>query len=348
VPYVKKEQETDTRNTLLQFETLPDAEASNYLLLQPDSLSPTRLDVDRHLREIFAPWLYNLDRWKEVAAVDGTDSSSRIICQGWQEARAWLVSQAATSWPVAVQVLEKWGGIDDVEFSYGLTMKLPNPFRDYFRETYAATTLACVYSIQDSSLECLSRLYDVVARLRCTLAYDQKYESLEETLMKLPDLSLHNMSAFWEGRTASLARNNILEPNNLLTSPTAEATRLLLTLVLSAYILTLYGHPSSVRRVGDLTFLRDTRDQKTAFSKMLWTIDKQASTRDDEYIIRARKHLLWLRGWRDDAARASQTFENGTFCAIPRETMDMDFLKLMLSTGRMCGLNRSAMASYNC
>ncbi|KAG6004909.1 hypothetical protein E4U21_000636 [Claviceps maximensis] len=333
VPYVRKKQVTDSRNTLLQFETLPDAEASNYLLLRPDSSSQRQLEVDRDLRGIFAPWLYNLDRWKEVAAGDGTDPSG-VVCQGWQEARGWLVSQAASSWPVALQVLEKWGGIEDVDFSHGLTMQLPKQFQDHFRETYAATTLACVYSVQDSSLECLSRLYDIVAKLRCNLAYDQNYESLEETLLKLPDLSLHNMSAFWEGRTASLVRSNILEPNNLLTRPTTESTKLLLALILSAYILTLHGHPSSVRRVGDLTFLRDTRDQKAAFAKILWTIDKQAPARDDEYLILARKRVLWLRGWRDDDARASQTFENGTFCAIPRDKMDMDFLKLMLSTGR--------------
>ncbi|KAG5980864.1 hypothetical protein E4U55_003555 [Claviceps digitariae] len=333
MPYVKKEQATNSRNTLLQFETLPDAEASNYLLSQPDSSFQRQQDVDHDLRGIFAPWLYNLDRWKGGAAGDGTDPA-RVTCEGWQEARGWLVSQAASSWPVAVQILDKWGGIEDVDFSYGLTMELPKHFQDHFRETYASTTLACIYSIQDSSLECLSRLYDIVAKLRCNLAFDQKYESLEETLTKLPDLSLHNLSAFWEDRTTSLARNNVLEPNNLLTSPTAESTRLLLALILSAYILTLYGHPSSVRRVGDLTFLHDTRDQKAAFTKMIWSIDKQASNRDDEYIIWARKRLLWLRGWRDDAARASQTFENGTFCAIPRNTIDMDFLKLMLSTGR--------------
>ncbi|KAG6016015.1 hypothetical protein E4U43_004358 [Claviceps pusilla] len=333
VPYVKKGRMADSRNTLLQFEMLPDAEASNYLLLQPESSFQRQLDVDRDLRGIFAPWLYNLDRWKEVAAGDETDPSG-VICEGWQEARSWLVSQASSSWPVAVQVLEKWGGIDDVDFSYGLTMKLPKQFQDHFRETHAATTLACVYSINDSSLECLSGLYDIVAKLRCKLSYDQKYESLEETLVKLPDLSLHNMSAFWEDRTASLATNNILGPNNILTSPTAESTRFLLALIVSAYILTLHGHPCSVRRVGDLTFLRDSRDQKAAFTKALWTIDKQASTRDDEYIVQARKRLLWLRGWRNDALRASQTFENGTFSAVPRETMDMEFLKLMLSTER--------------
>ncbi|KAG6094626.1 hypothetical protein E4U30_003209 [Claviceps sp. LM220 group G6] len=331
LPYVKKEQAVDSRNSLLQFEALSDAEASIFLLSrQPDVPSTVQLDIDHDLRESFGPWLYNPDRWKEAGPDGGTD----ILCEGWQEARVWLVSQAASSWPIAVQVLEKWGGIDDVCLSHGLTMKLAERFQDHCRETYAATTLACVYSIQDTSLECLSRLYNIVARLRVRLAYVDKYESLEEALEKLPDLSLHNIPTLWQDRTASLAKDNILAPKNLLTSPTVESTRLLLALILSAYNLTLHGHPSSVRRVGDLTFLRDTRDQNAVFTKLLWTIEKQASTRDDEYIVWARKRLLWLRGWRDAAASAPHEIDNGTFCAIQRESMDADFLKLMLSSGR--------------
>ncbi|KAG5922654.1 hypothetical protein E4U61_004773 [Claviceps capensis] len=331
VPYVKKEQAVDSRNSLLQFEALSDAEASIFLLSrQPDMPSAVQLEIDHDLREIFGPWLYNPDRWKEAEPDGGKD----IVCEGWQEFRAWLVSQAASSWPIAVQVLEKWGGIDDVCLSHGLTMKLAKRFQDHCRETYAATTLACVYSIQDTSLECLSRLYNIVAKLRVRLAYDEKYESLEKALETLPDLSLHNISTLWQDRTASLAKDNILAPKNLLTSPTAESTRLLLALILSAYNLTLHGHPSSVRRVGDLTFLRDTRDQNAVFTKLLWTIEKQASTRDDEYIVWARKRLLWLRGWRDAAASVPQEIDNGTFCAIHRESMDADFLKLMLSSGR--------------
>ncbi|KAG6250551.1 hypothetical protein E4U24_001629 [Claviceps purpurea] len=331
VPYVKKEQAVDSRDSLLQFEALSDAEASIFLLSrQPDMPSTVQLDIDHDLRESFGPWLYNPDRWKEAGPDGGTD----IACEGWQEFRTWLVSQAASSWPIAVQVLEKWGGIDDVCLSHGLTMKLAKRFQDHCRETYAATTLACVYSVQDTSLECLSRLYNIVARLRVRLAYDEKYESLEEALETLPDLSLHNISTLWQDRTASLAKDNILAPKNLLTSPTAESTRLLLALILSAYNLTLHGHPSSVRRVGDLTFLRDTRDQNAVFTKLLWTIEKQASTRNDEYIVWARKRLLWLRGWRDVAASVPQETDNGTFCAIQRQSMDADFLKLMLSSGR--------------
>lgn len=338
LPYVKKEQATGSRTTLLQFERMSDAEASNYLLPQSDTAIPTRVSVDRDLREILGPWLYNLDRWKETAA-GGETACSGVMCEGWQEAMGWLVSQAASSWPVAVQALEKWGGLDDVDFGYELTMQLPKHIQDHFRETYATTTLACVYSVQDTSLECLSRLYDIVAKLRLNLGHDDKYESLEETLVTLPDLSLHNMSAFWEDRATSLARNNILGPNNLLTSPNAESTRLLLALTLSAYILTLYGRPSSVRKVGDLTFLRDPGDQKAAFATTLRAIDNQASTHGDEYILWARRRLLWLRGWCEDAARTSQTIDNGTFCEIKSEYMDVDFLRLMLLTGRMCGQN---------
>ncbi|KAG6037191.1 hypothetical protein E4U41_005261 [Claviceps citrina] len=333
VPYVRKEQATGSRNSLLQFETLSDAEASHYLLKQSESSIRGQIDVDRDLRGIFGPWLYNPDRWKEAATGGGPDVP-HVVCEGWQEARVWLLSQAISSWPVAVQALEKWGGIDDVEFGYELTMNLPKQFQHHFRDTYAATTLACVYSIQDTSLGCLSRLYNIVATLRFNMGYDENHGSLDEALVALPDLSLYNMSAFWEDRAASLSRNNILEPNNPLTKPNAESTRLLLALILSAYILTLHGHPVSVRKVGDLTFLRDTRDQTAAFTKMLRVIDNQASSRDDEYIIRARKRLLWLRGWRDEAARATQTIENGPFCAIEREFMDVEFLKLMLSTGR--------------
>ncbi|GAB0135954.1 hypothetical protein EsDP_00004274 [Epichloe bromicola] len=337
LPYVKKEQTTDYQKSpefsLNQFETLSDRQASNYLLLQSDSSTQRQPNVDYHLRGIIGPWLYNSNRWKEVLAGNEANFPG-VVCEGWQEVMNWLILQAASSWSVAVQALEKWGGLDDVDFGYELTMELPKQHQDYSRETYATTTLACVYCVQDTSLECLSRLYDIVAKLRFKLAYDEKYKSLEETLVTLPDLSLDNASTFWEGQTTRFTRNNVVEPNNRLTSPNAESTKLLLALILSAYILTLYGLPSSVRTVRDLTFLRDMRDQKAEFMKILRAVDNQKSTPDDEYMTRTQKYLLWLRGWRDNITRGPQIIENGTFGAIDGDFMDAELLRLLLSKGR--------------
>ncbi|KHO00901.1 protein transport protein Sec39 [Metarhizium album ARSEF 1941] len=116
----------------------------------------------------------------------------------------------------------------------------------------------------------------------------------------------------------------------------AYATKLLLALTQSAYILTLLGSPSSPRRVGDLTFRRDERDQKSETLKLLRNIAAQASKENDDFLLRARAFLLWLQDWGHEAADKSTAgaATAGTLGMVSMEYVEAEFLKLLLSRER--------------
>lgn len=347
LPYVRKSSEyrfgTTPEYSLLGFEKLPDYRAVEFLLSPVGPPGQSRENVDHDLRSVVGPWIYDTDRWDEpskgISLKDFNAESSEVFCLGWQQVRQWLLSQTAISWPVVVQAIEDWGGPEDVTFGHEMTLALPGRHMRYLRQTYAATVLACVYSVQEATLECVARLYAISAKLRLYLAYDKRTVNLEETMTALPDLSIAETSSFRGDRIATYMRNDLLEQNNPLTEPNEESTRLLLALTLSAYIMTLFGSPSSVRRVGDITFLRDERDQKSEVLKLVRAIAGQTSNENDGHLLRARSSLLWLRDWgqaiNDTPAVGIAMSTAGTLGMVSREYIETEFLKLLLSKGRM-------------
>ncbi|EFY87470.1 protein transport protein Sec39 [Metarhizium acridum CQMa 102] len=302
VPYVRKGLQfragTSPAYSLIEFEKLPDHQAVDFLLCPADSRAQPRENIDRDLRSIIGPWVYDTDRWDSSSE----DGESKVFCPGWHQVCEWLLSQATLSWPTAVQAIERWSGPEDVEFVHGIALDLPAAHKYYLKQTYATTVLACVYTVQDTTLESLRRIHSILMNLRVYLGLDGGAMSLEQTMKALPDLSFTDMSMFHNDRVATYMRNDLLGRNNPLTRPSEDATNLSLALTRSAYILTLFGSPSSLRRVGDLIFLHDERDQKSEISKLLRTIAAQASKENDDFLLKAREFLLWLRDWGNGTA----------------------------------------------
>ncbi|KAK9442839.1 Secretory pathway Sec39 [Metarhizium brunneum] len=160
--------------------------------------------------------------------------------------------------------------------------------------------------------------------------------SLEETMKVLPGLSSTDIAVFHNDRVATYMRNDLLGQNNPLTRPSEGATNLLLALTRSAYVLTLFGSPSSPRRVGDLTFLHDERDQRSEISKLLRTIAIQASKENDDFLLKAREFLLWLRDWGHGTAGrpTAGAATAGALGMLSKEYVEAEFLKLLLSRER--------------
>ncbi|TWU74727.1 hypothetical protein ED733_005419 [Metarhizium rileyi] len=315
LPYVRKGLQyppgTSAAYSLLDFEKLPDHQAVEFLLSPTGSLTQPGENMDCILRSIVGPWIYDTNRWDESS---NSGETSRVFCPGWQRVREWLLSQATLSWRVAIQAIECWKGPEDVEFVNEIGLDLPAAHKDYLKQTYATTVLACV----------------------SFLGLDSSTKSLEETMQVLPDLSDTNVSAFRGDRVATYMRNDLLGHNNPLTRPTADATKLVLALTQSAYILTLFGSPSSLKRAGDLTFLRDVKDQKSEASKLMRAIAGRVSKEGDDFLLQARSFLLWLRDWGHGTAGKpiAGVVTAGTFGSLSREYIEREFLMLLLSKER--------------
>lgn len=337
LPYIRRNSELRVGElpeySLHQFESLPHRTASEYLVSQLNHLDRRQDGAVMIMRSILGPWLHDTARWEHALDVKEVQPTV-LLCPVWHQICEWLLSLAASSWPVAVQILEGWNGLEDVEFGYGLSSKLPPSCYKYFKRSYAALTLACVYITPEATLECLTSLQRITAKVRSYLAYDEPCKSLEEMLSDLPDFSIENLSIFREGRIASCMKNDLLEQSNPLTDPQENATKLLLALILSAYILTIHGRPSSVKNVGELTFLRDELAQKTEVAKLLREIGSQTSPDGDANLLRARRCLLWLHDWGKTDTAGLYVSACGALGTVKKAYIETEFLKMLLSTRR--------------
>ena len=120
-----------------------------------------------------------------------------------------------------------------------------------------------------------------------------------------------------------------------LTSPTASSTSLVLMLALSALIFTNTGVPCSVRGAADLVFLRDVREQKAQVANLVRAVSSNAPHGEDEqYWIRARLQILWLRNWCKPPTHDACT-PTGPIAAVPRSFVEGEILKLFLAKSCM-------------
>lgn len=106
---------------------------------------------------------------------------------------------------------------------------------------------------------------------------------------------------------------------------------LLQMLVYSAYQLAGLGHNISIVNVTKFRFYSDEDEQLPMVRKILHGLCKFGK-REDHYWITDRGRLLWLWNWNIDpeggALRGAGPFGN-----IPRDVLEKEILKSMLSTG---------------
>lgn len=326
--------------TLQEFQDLPGREAVDYLLANTGDQNEDHGLLDRDLRGLVGPWLYNDGRWKHSSAVDGSldqsDEKAVLVCPGWEQVLNWLVSQASKSWRTAYQVVEQWDGPQDVDLGHGVSLWLRDSQQQYLDQTYARAALASVYSIQESTVEALEGTFEISNKIRSMMDQDSD-SSLNPALSNLspvPDFDADDLSG---AKAASFLRGDLLNASNLLTTPNSTSIDLLIALIRSALLLTRAGVPCSIRKAGDFAFLQDAREQKGELARLLRAISGRAPKNDDEYWVRSREEVLWLHAWGRGAG--SQQSIKGLFGRLSAEYIETELLKALLSDMRKFLLN---------
>ncbi|OLN97284.1 Protein transport protein sec39 [Colletotrichum chlorophyti] len=133
-------------------------------------------------------------------------------------------------------------------------------------------------------------------------------------------------------KNTAFMRDDLLKQSNPLTTPSKKATHLLHALILSAYLLTRSGLPCTIKRVGDLAFVQDERDQKAEVVKLIHIVGEQAPKHDDNFWIKARKEVLWLCSW--GITTSSEDSVMGAFAKVKPEVIEIEILKALLSSAR--------------
>lgn len=311
--------------------------------------------IGRDLKGLIGPWMYG--DWQEKRGKDASsqDMAAKTILPledslakgekdfkwpGWDEVFRWIMAQAESSWPLAVDAIEQWDGPGDVDLGNyeGRSVWLEEEDQQVLEILYARTALATAYSIKEDTVEAHIGIYSILSRIISLLDFD-RIPTLPASASLLPSITLDTGSDILRPDNGRYLRNFLLEERNILTSPTKQATSLLYAISISAYLLTRKGCSCSVRKAGELALLQNEREQNSELRRFMSTVTQTAKN-DDKYWIRIRNEVLWLRDWGSESILPSETeapsmeYGNGIFGRIRKEHLEAEILKALLSHAR--------------
>ncbi|KAK4147244.1 protein transport protein sec39 [Dichotomopilus funicola] len=328
---------------LHDFEQLPDRVAVNLLLSHTGTHANGLAAVGRDLRGLIGPWLTGDKRWKQPRHRDTLESPpagketaegvEEVPCPGWDEVLRWLTTQASRNWRIAVNAVQQWDGSGDADLADWGSLTLSDTQREYMEGSYARAALASAYLIPEASLDALDGAYNIISRV-AELRDLTPISPLTSELAVLPPLTEQIPEDLAIARNTTYMRNDLLSAFNPLTTPSDASTALLQALTLSAHILTKAGCPCTIRRAGELALLRDEREQKAEFSKLIHTLGNNGPKTDDKFWMKARDDILWLRDWGAEDSWSSEGVPRGVFGQIKREFLEVEVLKVLLSNTR--------------
>ncbi|KAF4342292.1 transport sec39 [Fusarium beomiforme] len=324
------------RYSLLEFQNLPDRMAIDYLLAETGAVEDEFGLAGRDLSGLVGPWLHNDSRWKREVfdqnASGDSDAEPELSCPGWEQALEWLVSKASTSWPVALKAIEAWDGPSDIDLGSDAGSWFQENQQQYLDRSYARAVLASAYLFSDADVSALAGAFRICNKIRSLLDEDSD-TTLQSAVASLAPVPPFDMDAFGGAKAATYLRNDLLLSSNPLTTPKEESLDLLPALIQSAYLLTRSGVPCTVRKAGDLAFIRDQQEQKSQLGRLIRNLPTRASD-DDEFWIRARKEMLWLYNWGNSPSSTGDETLQGIFGSVTQEFIETELLKAMISRSR--------------
>ena len=288
--------------------------------------------VGRDMRGLIGPWLHGSRRWKQENQKDSDNAA--VLCPGFEVVLGWLATQASTNWRLALEVIEQWDGPVDLDLGDLGDSWWTEEQRRCLRRRYIRAVLACAYLIPDATPEALLGAHSIASRAASLLGLGPL-----PPLQPTTTFSFRGLEGDWDdlasAKASSYLRNGHLEESNPLTRPVERSVRLLNALAAGSFILAKAGIPCSIRRAGDLFFLRDEREQKSEASKFLHAVATRGPKNDDEYWTSVRRDLLSLWSWEpfDSYSTAGET-GNGIFGAVHRQFLETELLRELLTATR--------------
>lgn len=326
--------EPATALSLLEFQRLPAVNAVDYLLACTGVREQDYNVLGRDLRGLIAPWLHGESHWRNTRdndpSPDSDATSPAAWSPAWEHVLEWLTLSATRSWKVPVGLIDQWDGPRDADCGESITLVHQEARQQYLDDSYAQAALAAAYLIPEATEDALKGAYDISSKVNHLLGDDSDLP-LTTAASDLPHIA--TLEGFTGAKTVGYMRNDLLLPDNPLTSPSTKTANLLATLALSAFISIRLGLSWTVRKTGELAFLQDQRDQKAEVSKLIRAVSSHAPRGgDDDYWSRARREVLWLHSW-----GGPQTEAGGVLGAVPPEFIEAELLKALLSNSRKLG-----------
>lgn len=329
-----------TAHTLKEFRALSDSAAVALLLSETGAKDEDLHLVGRDMRGLIGPWLHDQKRWKQETTTGlAAAQAEALLCPAFEVVLDWLTTQASKNWKLALQVIEQWDGPMDIDLGdYGDSWWTAEQ-RNSLQRRYIRAALASAYLIPDSTPEALRGAHQILSRVAVLLHLDPP-PPLQSTESLSLAASQYGRDDLVSARAASYMRSRHLEHSNPLTNPDQRSVRLLGALITSSFILSKAGISCSIRRAGDLLFLRDVRDQKSEASKFIHAIASRGPKGDDTYWVHVRRDLLWLWSWEPcESLSTLKRTGNGIFGAVDRQFIETELLREILTATRTFGTN---------
>lgn len=320
--------------TLDQFRTLPDDAALSFLLSQTEVRENLHL-VGRDMRGMVGPWLQDPTKWTTLPP-DGTELDGLPPFPSLEAVLEWLTQQASKNWRLAVEVIRQWQGPIDSDFGDYGESSWSETQQQYLQRRYLRAALAAAYLINEPTVDAISGVHNIACRIASILGVKEPnpLETSAIVALDFTDVDSRDPAAT---KFVSHMRNNSLEESNPITNPNLASVRRLSALTSSAFLLSSAGLSCSVRRAGDLVFLRDAREQKSEAVKFINAVARRASqNNDDRYWLVARDELFWLWSWSAaETGPAPPQAGLGVFGAVGWQFLETEFLKALLVATRM-------------
>jgi hypothetical protein len=304
--------------------------------------------IGRDLRGLIGPWMYGDSQWKRRRVTKSSDWETQRVTPldevvhadlgsaGWEEVFKWITFQATNSWFTCVEAIEQWDGPGDVDLGgYGNgTVWLEEHEQQNLKRRYARAALAAAYLIPDGSVEALTGVQRILARLITLLDLD-RIPTLPAAAALLTPIPAVRESAIATAENATYLRTALMEEKNVLTTPNSTAVSLLRGILISAYLLTRAGVQCTVRRAGELVLLQDEREQTYEFQRLIHKLGNGPKG-DDKYWTRLRNELLWLRDWgADELTGETEGLQGrGVFGKVRKDFLETEMLKALLANTR--------------
>jgi hypothetical protein len=318
------------KHTLDEFSSLSDTAAVAFLLSQTGVSDDDMHLVGRDMRGLLGPWLHGPKRWNHETSEDG--NGDEPLCPGFEAVLEWLITQVSTRWQLVLQVIEQWDGPVDSDLGDYADSWWTGEQRLALQRRYIRAALAAAYLIPDSTPAALVGAHTIVSRAAGLLGMGPLPPLQQATTLSAPRSDRADLAP---AKATSYMRNNLLDNSNPFTSPDEDSVSLLAALVTSASILDKFGIPCSVRRAGDLLYLRDVREQKSECTKLIHAIAGRGPKNDDAYWLSARRDLLWLWSWESPDSVPSQGEPGrGILGTVDRQFVETEFLKGLLAATR--------------
>jgi protein transport protein SEC39 len=354
-----------TLQTIRFFESLDDRTGVEFLLSRTGKNVGNEGDsnktIGRDLRGLIGPWMYGDSQWKRRRVSKSSDWDTQRVTPldevvpedpksaGWEEVFKWITFQATNSWVTCLEAIEQWDGPGDVDLGgyWNGTVWLEEHEQQSLERRYARAALAAAYLIPEASVEALTGVQRILARLVALLDLD-RIPTLPAAAALLAPIPAVGESAVATAKNAIYLRTALMGERNVLTTPNSTSISLLYGILISAYLLTRAGVQCTIRRAGELVLLQDEREQTFEFQRLIHKLGNGPKG-DDKYWTRVRNELLWLRDWGEDelSGGTEGSQGRGVFGKVRKDFLETEMLKALLANTRKFTLLQDRIASYS-